>query len=327
MKEAHFPGDPRFSGWISPSSEDTSALSTNAWLSTLLLDCILQRSVPPQEVISTNASHIGSLGTYEYFNSCNDLINDNPELVEDETTKGRKLARSRNVARIRQQMKACFGSARTLNRLLIPIVLEIIFVLCLDCSISTPEFVNDMTFYDSLSFGLEVVHKEPKKERRHSSDSDVSAAVLVLTTLQAEADRPARVGKLLLANNRQSAGEDRERTENHNNDDDDDDDDDKVELVDDDDDEYVTCDSSDESSVQSDGKEKHDHSVGTSTLTAEEQVEGKQGSSVATKSQDYVLYDILGDANIDCFSTLEEVEPFIEKYEVRSKSFKSATFH
>ena len=151
MKEARFPGDPRFSGWISPSSEDTSVLSTNAWLSTLLLDCILQRSVPPQEFISTNVSHIGSLGTYEYFKSCNDLINDNPEVVEDETTKGRKLARSRNVARIRQQMKACFGSPRTLNRLLIPIVLgDHFFVLCLDCSISTPEFINDMTFYDSL---------------------------------------------------------------------------------------------------------------------------------------------------------------------------------
>ena len=123
MKEANFPGDPRFSGWISPSSEDTSALSTNAWLSTLLLDCILQRSVRPQVVTSTIAFYIGSLGTYTYIRSCNDLMDGNPEVVEDDTTKGRKLARSQNVARIRQQMKACFGSPRTLNRLLIPIVL------------------------------------------------------------------------------------------------------------------------------------------------------------------------------------------------------------
>ena len=42
------------------------------------------------------------------------------------------------------------------------------------------------------SFGLEVVHREPKKEQRLSSDSDVSAAVVVLTTLQAEAVRPSR---------------------------------------------------------------------------------------------------------------------------------------
>ncbi len=99
-----------------------------------------------------NASHIGSLGTYTYIQSCNDLMDDNPEVVvEDETAKGRKLARSRNVARIRQQMKACFGSPRTLIRLLIPIVLGAhFFVLCLDCLMSTPEFVNDMTFYDSL---------------------------------------------------------------------------------------------------------------------------------------------------------------------------------
>ncbi len=122
-----FSGRSSISGWISPSSEDTSALSTNAWLSTLLLDCILQRSVPPQEVTSTNASHIGNLGTYTYIRSCNDMMDGNPDVVEDDTTKGRKLARSRNVARIRQQMKACFGSPRTLNRLLIPIVLGNLF--------------------------------------------------------------------------------------------------------------------------------------------------------------------------------------------------------
>ena len=94
MKEAHFPGDPRFSGWISPSSDDTSALTTNDWLSTLLLDCILQRSVPPQEVISMNASHIGSLGVHAYMKACNDLIRNDraQQVVEDALTKGRKIA-------------------------------------------------------------------------------------------------------------------------------------------------------------------------------------------------------------------------------------------
>ncbi len=136
---------------------------------------------------------------------------------------------------------------------------------------------------------------------------------MVLTTLQAEAVRPSRLSKVSSARTTDRAqARIEKRNENHN----DNDDDDKAEG-DDDDDEYVTCDSSDEYSVQSDGKEKHDHSVGTSTLTAEE-VKGKQGSSVATKSQDYVLYDILDDANIYCFSTLEEEVPFIEKYELRS---------
>jgi hypothetical protein len=51
------------------------------------------------------------------------MMDGNPEVVKDDTTKGRKLACSRNVARICQQMKACFGSPRTLNGLLIPIVL------------------------------------------------------------------------------------------------------------------------------------------------------------------------------------------------------------
>jgi hypothetical protein len=88
------------------------------------------------------------------------------------------------------------------------------------------------------SFGLEVIHKEPKKERRLSFDSDVSAAVLVLTTLQAEeADRPARVSNVLSAKTADRAqARIEKRNENH---DDDDDDDDRAEG-DDDDDDYVT---------------------------------------------------------------------------------------
>jgi hypothetical protein len=129
------------------------------------------------------------------------------------------------------------------------------------------------------SFGLEVVHKETKKERRLSSDSDVSAAVVVLTTLQveavcpsrvskvssakttlqaeavrpsrvskvssakttlqAEAVRPSRVSKVSSAQTTDRAQARIEKTNENHNDNDD-----KAEG-DDDDDEYVTCNSSD----------------------------------------------------------------------------------
>jgi MULE transposase domain/SWIM zinc finger len=57
----------------------------------------------------------------------------------------------------------------------------------------------------------------------------------------------------------------------------------------------------------------------TESLTAESGAgETKQGRSSADSSTDRRLYDILNDANIECFSTLEDAIPFIEQYEIRS---------
>ena len=434
MKDANFPGDPRFSGWISPSSEDTSALSRNAWLSTLLLDCILQRSIPPQDANSVHACHNGSLGFHAYMQACNDLIRDDPDVVEDARTKGRKIAHIRNIARIRKQMKACFGS-RTISRLLIPIVLgDHFLVLCLDCSFSTSEFFANLTLYDSLirrtrqinhnvasivkdinffvhsfilhdkqhkhlrdtdealiqrvqygdcpiqengfdcglfavgiilhviegkrintetfkqqhvtnlrsrlatvfagdstelgttsqvvrecfpqlrgssildSFGLEVVSREPKTERRLSSDSAVSDAVMVLTSY-AEAHKDAGDG------NDNEDDEDNDDDKNEEDDDEDDNDEDN-------DDEYFDCDISGEGGEESEsnGEGKHD-GVADSALPLESGKTTKEGSSEPGKPAskfDNKLYEILKDAKVDCFSTLDEVMPFIEKYEIRS---------
>jgi hypothetical protein len=56
----------------------------------------------------------------------------------------------------------------------------------------------------------------------------------------------------------------------------------------------------------------------TESLTAESAAcERMQGSSTDS-STDRQLYDILNDANVECFSTLEEALPFIEQYEIRS---------
>jgi hypothetical protein len=57
----------------------------------------------------------------------------------------------------------------------------------------------------------------------------------------------------------------------------------------------------------------------TESLTAESGAgETKQATSSADSSTDRRLYDILNDANVECFSTLEEAIPFIEQYEIRS---------
>jgi hypothetical protein len=68
-----FPGDPRFASWIIPTSDDVRSLPRKVFLSTHLLDCILQRAAPPPEPESPNFSHIGSLYTLYYMNNANDL--------------------------------------------------------------------------------------------------------------------------------------------------------------------------------------------------------------------------------------------------------------
>ena len=147
MVGSHFPGDPRFGTWLSPCKEDISPLSQEAFLKTSLLDCILQRAVPPPEATSSKSFHIGSLGARCFIESSNDLIRDHladGDLVEDAKMRRRKIGRTRN------QMKSTFGS-HPFSRLLIPIVeLSHFFVLCLDCSFGTPLFVTNVTLYDSL---------------------------------------------------------------------------------------------------------------------------------------------------------------------------------
>jgi hypothetical protein len=56
----------------------------------------------------------------------------------------------------------------------------------------------------------------------------------------------------------------------------------------------------------------------TESLTAESAARERMQGSSTDSSTDRRLYDILNDANVECFSTLEEALPFIEQYEIRS---------
>ena len=47
-----FPGDPRFSTKLDSFKEDADKLGNKEMLSTCLLDCLLQRAGPPQELCS-----------------------------------------------------------------------------------------------------------------------------------------------------------------------------------------------------------------------------------------------------------------------------------
>jgi hypothetical protein len=69
-------------------------------------------------------------------------------------------ASRRKIDRVRVAMKSCFTS-RPVSRLIIPIVLgSHFFVLCMDCSFSTPEFIAHVKLYDSLKRRTRHVHPD-----------------------------------------------------------------------------------------------------------------------------------------------------------------------
>ena len=49
MDRCHFPGDPRFGTTLYPSRDDVKALANRDFLSTRLLDLLIQRAAPPPE--------------------------------------------------------------------------------------------------------------------------------------------------------------------------------------------------------------------------------------------------------------------------------------
>jgi hypothetical protein len=69
----HFPGDPRFLGYVLIPTEDVvKALQQNQWLSTHLLDSIIQRAgIRPEYSVDPFAPFLGSLGAETYISSMN----------------------------------------------------------------------------------------------------------------------------------------------------------------------------------------------------------------------------------------------------------------
>ena len=118
MTFAKFPGDPRSSAWTTIGDADVRAIAGNKWLSTDLLDSILQRTVPPEYgETSTSAFYLGSLGTLVYMQSCNDMVKAimNNSLHDELPKAG---ASRRKIDRVRVAMKSCFTS-RPVSRLII----------------------------------------------------------------------------------------------------------------------------------------------------------------------------------------------------------------
>ena len=78
-----FPGDPRFDTYrLMPTKKDVKALKKNEWLSTHLLDLILQRAgVRYDSAADPFSPLLGSFGTAAYISSMNQKVSNLRSLV------------------------------------------------------------------------------------------------------------------------------------------------------------------------------------------------------------------------------------------------------
>ena len=145
-----FPGDPRFSARLDPLKEDVEQLGNKEMLSTRLLDCLLQRACPPQELGSgRELFHVSALSGREYIGSVN--------AWSEELTGGRPLPAQRrllteNIRTLRLRLAKAFQMEKeVMNRLCIPIVESShFFVVVVEFNPSNPDFFVSISFYDSM---------------------------------------------------------------------------------------------------------------------------------------------------------------------------------
>lgn len=144
----HFPGDPRFGTSLYPSPDDVKALRHKAFLSTRLLDCLIQRAAPPQDSSSDNIVYLGSLGTMHYMQSSNSLIR-HDKTTESDADRKRKQAK---VLKIRSTFDRLFDvNNESTKRLIIPIIdSSHFFVLVVDFTHSSKDFFVKLEYYDSM---------------------------------------------------------------------------------------------------------------------------------------------------------------------------------
>ncbi len=154
-----FPGDPRYAAAmkLTATAAEFSCLSRKEFLSTAVLDSILQHTALPQDKASEEIipPMIGSLGCDAWMTASNY----NASLTRKEVESQAEWKRRQHLV-----TKLCNTLARIidvkatpdhLQRLIIPMVsppglVGHFFVACFDFSVHHPDFFVDISFYDSL---------------------------------------------------------------------------------------------------------------------------------------------------------------------------------
>ena len=161
-----FPSDPRYaSSTLTAPPEEIACLGTTEYLSTSVLDCIIQcTALPPNAAHEAFPPMIGSVGCKGYISSCS---------YTGSLTRNDVRANAEFQANQRKGMLLRRRLARLVNpnppiglpqRLIIPIVnppnmVGHFFVACFDFDVKNPNFFVAITFYDSLERAKRRIHQ------------------------------------------------------------------------------------------------------------------------------------------------------------------------
>ncbi|KAI2510368.1 hypothetical protein MHU86_4092 [Fragilaria crotonensis] len=154
----HFSGDPRVLGYLlTPTEDDIIALKRDQWLSTHLLDVIVQRAgIRPDIDVDPFAPLLGSLGAETYISSMNLTAS-----LKRAQVKKIKVWKSNqeSIKQLREKLKFVMEQPASTNgksyRLIVPLVnppgeVGHFFVGCFDFSMHCSSFFTHVSFYDSL---------------------------------------------------------------------------------------------------------------------------------------------------------------------------------
>jgi hypothetical protein len=152
----HFPGDPCFLGYILiPTKDDVKALQRNQWLSTHLLDSIIQRAgIRPDYSVDPFAPFLGSLGAETYISSMNLTASLQRHQVKTAVVWKKNQEK---IKQLREKLKFVMQQSPVTTgesyRLIVPIVnppdqVGHFFVGCFDFSMHARNFFTNISFYD-----------------------------------------------------------------------------------------------------------------------------------------------------------------------------------
>jgi hypothetical protein len=154
----HFSGDPLVLGYLlTPTEDDIIALKRDQWLSTHLLDLIVQRpGIRPDMDVDPFAPLLGSLGAETYISSMNltaSLKRDHVKKIEVWKSNQESIKQLREKLKlVMQQPASTNGKSYCLIVPLVNLPGEVghFFVGCFDFSMHWSSFFTHVSFYDSL---------------------------------------------------------------------------------------------------------------------------------------------------------------------------------
>ena len=164
-----FPGDPRYGIVVKPPANDLACLRKKSFLSTAVLDYIIQHTVLAPDSSSAEPPDpppmLGSLGAETFISSMN--LTASIKREETKTSLDWKMYQD-HIRKVRTKFKNFLNhnieDGDVPQRLIIPVVspphqIGHFFVACFDFSVNAPEFFVNVCFYDSLERSQKRIHR------------------------------------------------------------------------------------------------------------------------------------------------------------------------